>query len=131
LLSQVPVDGKYLPNLLAGMVTMAVGLGLVFVSNATAANAGVPAGQAGLAAALLNASQQIGGALGLAVFTAVATARTNHLLAQHTAPPSALTAGFQRGLFASGVALALAAVIALGTRNVRSDTEDLAAGAAR
>ena len=47
----------------------------------TAANEGVPADQARPAAAVLNASQQVGGALGLAVFSAIATARTGHLLA--------------------------------------------------
>ena len=63
------------------MLVMSLGLGAVFVGVTTAANAGVPADKAGLAAALLNASQQLGGALGLAIFSAVATRRTNHLLA--------------------------------------------------
>jgi hypothetical protein len=61
------------------MIVLALGGGGVFVGVTTAANAGVPADKAGLAAALLNASQQLGGALGLAIFTAVATSRTNHL----------------------------------------------------
>ena len=55
---------------------MSFGLGAVFVAVTSAANAGVPADRAGLAAALLNSAQQVGGALGLAVFSAIATART-------------------------------------------------------
>ena len=80
LLSRVPVGGSYLTDLLPGLMIVSFGLGAVFVAITTAANAGVPADQAGLAAALLNASQQVGGALGLAIFSAVATSRTQHLL---------------------------------------------------
>ena len=79
-LSQVPIHGSYLTDLLPGLVIMSVGLGAEFVAAATAANAGVPPQLAGLAAALFNASQWIGGALGLAIFSAIATARTTHLL---------------------------------------------------
>ena len=55
---------------------------------------GVPQDQAGLAAALITASFQLGSALGLAVFSGTATSRTSHLLAAHTPPPEAPTAGF-------------------------------------
>jgi len=95
-LSRIPVHGTYLSDLLPGMLVLALGFGPVFVGVTTAANAGVPADQSGLAASLLNASQQLGGALGLAVFTALATSRTHHLLATHALPATALTAGFQR-----------------------------------
>ena len=57
---------------------------------------GVPQDQAGLAAALITASFQLGSALGLAVFSGIATSRTSHLLAARTPPPEAPTAGFQR-----------------------------------
>jgi hypothetical protein len=53
----------------------------------TAANAGVPQDQAGLAAALITASFQLGSAFGLAVFSGIATSRTSHLLAVRTPPP--------------------------------------------
>ena len=66
-LSRVPVHGSYLTDVLPGMVVMSVGLGAEFVAATTAANAGVAPDKAGLAAALLNASQQLGGALGLAI----------------------------------------------------------------
>src|SRR5215218_7676953 len=104
-LSRVPVGGSYLTDLLPGLVVMSVGLGAVFVAVTTAANAGVPADRAGLAAALLNASQQLGGALGLAIFSAIATSRTSDLLAAHTPPAEALTGGFHRALVASTVFL--------------------------
>ena len=62
-------------------------IGLLYAGARTAANAGVPADQAGLAAALITASFQLGSALGLAVFSGIATSRTSHLLAAHTPPP--------------------------------------------
>jgi EmrB/QacA subfamily drug resistance transporter len=126
LLSRIPVDGSYLSDLLPGTVIMSLGLGAAFVGVTTAANAGVRAEKAGLAAALLNASQQVGGALGLAIFSALATSRTAHLLADHVARPEALTSGFRRALLASSLFLLAAAVIALRTRNARGDTHEAA-----
>jgi EmrB/QacA subfamily drug resistance transporter len=120
-LSRIPVDGSYLSDLLPGMMIMSFGLGAVFVAVTTAANAGVPADKAGLAASLLNASQQLGGALGLAIFSALATSRTSHLLAGHTPPAEALTSGFQRALLAGSIFLLAAAFIGLRTKNARSD----------
>src|SRR4029079_14709754 len=98
-----------------------LGLGPLSVGNTTAANAGVPADRAGLAAALLNASQQLGGALGLAIFSAIATAHTNHLLAHGEAVPAALTAGFHRALLAGSVFLLAATVVALRSPNTRGE----------
>jgi EmrB/QacA subfamily drug resistance transporter len=121
LLSRVPVGGSYLTDLLPGLVVASFGLGTVFVAVTTAANAGIPADQAGRAAALINASQQLGGALGLAVFTALATARTHGLLAGGHSPAAALTAGFQRALLGAAVALGGAAVVAGRARNTRDD----------
>jgi EmrB/QacA subfamily drug resistance transporter len=126
LLSRIPVDGSYVPDVLPGMLVMSIGLGPAFVAVTTAANAGVAEGEAGLAAALLNASQQLGGALGLAIFSAVATARTNDLLAAHSPLPDALDAGFQRALLASCCFLVAAAVIALRTTNAHSDVPESA-----
>jgi MFS family permease len=63
------------------MLVLSLGFGPVFVGVTTAANAGVPSDKAGLAAALLNASQQLGGALGLAIFAALATSHTLFLVA--------------------------------------------------
>jgi EmrB/QacA subfamily drug resistance transporter len=123
-LSRIPVHGTYLSDLLPGMLVLSLGFGPVFVGVTTAANAGVPADKAGLAAALLNASQQLGGALGLAIFAALATSHTHHLLAAHTPPAQALTAGFQRALLAGAAFILAAAVIALRATNTRGDTPE-------
>jgi EmrB/QacA subfamily drug resistance transporter len=125
-LSRIPVDGSYLTDLFPGMMITSVGLGAMFVAVATAANAGVPADKAGLAAALLNSSQQVGGALGLAIFSAIATARTNHLFAAHASPGHALTAGFHRALLAECLFMVATALIALRTANARGDVAETA-----
>jgi EmrB/QacA subfamily drug resistance transporter len=125
-LSRIPVHGSYLSDLLPGMLVLSLGFGPVFVGVTTAANAGVPADKAGLAAALLNASQQLGGALGLAIFSAIATSRTHHLLATHTPLAHALTSGFQRSLLAGSVFILAAAIIALRATNTRGETPQTA-----
>jgi EmrB/QacA subfamily drug resistance transporter len=119
LFSSISVDGSYVSDLLPGMVIMSVGIGAVFVAVINAANAGVPSDQAGLAAALLNSSQQVGGALGLAVLSAIATSYTNNLLADRTPAPEALVEGFQRGLLVGSIFLLAGAVIGLRTTNTR------------
>ncbi len=113
MLSRIPVNGSYVTDLLPGLMVVSLGLGAVFVAVTTAANAGVAAKDAGLAAALLNASQQVGSALGLAIFSAAATARTTGLLRQHVSPASAATSGFQRALLLGCAFLAAAAVVGL------------------
>jgi EmrB/QacA subfamily drug resistance transporter len=127
LLSRIPLHGTYLPDILPGIVIMGAGIGLVLVGVQNAANGGVPADKAGLAASLITASFQLGGALGLAIFVSLATGRTNHLLATHTKASEALTLGFQRGLLGASIALVIAAVIALRAPNVR--VADMAPGA--
>ena len=122
-LSRIPVDGSYATDLLPGLVVMSIGIGVVFVAVTTAANAGVPSDKAGLAAALLNASQQVGGALGLAIFSAIATSRTTDLLAAHASPADALTSGFHRALLASSLFLAAAAVVATRITNTRGEQD--------
>jgi EmrB/QacA subfamily drug resistance transporter len=122
-LSRIPVHGSYLTDLLPGTLVLSLGIGFMFVAVATAANAGVRPDQAGLAAALLNSAQQVGGALGLAVLSAIATARSNHLLAAHQAVPDALTGGFQRALLAGSIALAASAIIAVWVANTREQAD--------
>jgi EmrB/QacA subfamily drug resistance transporter len=127
-LSRIPVHGSYLTDILPGLLILSIGFGPVFVGVTTAANAGVPADKAGLAASLLNASQQLGAALGLAIFSALATSRTNHLLATHTPLSHALTSGFHRALLAGSIFLAAAAIIALRATNTRGETEPASGG---
>ena len=118
-LSRISAHGGYLVDVLPGLVVMALGLGAVFVGVQNAANAGVPPEQAGLAAALITASSTLGGALGLAIFSAIATGRTYHLLAAHVARPEALTSGFGYALTACSLFLVAAAAIALRTASTR------------
>jgi EmrB/QacA subfamily drug resistance transporter len=128
-LSRVPVGGSYLADILPGLMVMAVGLGAVLVGVTTAANAGVPADRAGLAAGLLSASQQLGMALGLAILSAIATARTNDLTAAHASRPDALTSGYQRALLVCCLFVAAAALIATRTPNTRAAAAPHAAAA--
>jgi MFS family permease len=127
LLSRVPVDGGYAADILPGLLLVALGVGPVFVGVTTAANAGVGPSRAGLAAAILNSSQQIGGALGLAIFSAVAAARIQNLLASGAPVPDATTSGLRHALAAGAAFTAAAAVLALATKNTHEDPANHAA----
>src|SRR5580693_7342300 len=120
-LSQLPVHGSYWTNLFPGLMIMGFGLGGVFVGVQTAANAGVPPSLAGLAGALVTASTQVGAALGLAIFSAVATAHTSSLLAAGASTPVALTGGFHRALLLASIFILCSAVIALRAANTRGE----------
>jgi EmrB/QacA subfamily drug resistance transporter len=119
--SRIPPHGYYWSDIFPAMMVMGIGLGAVFVGVQTAANAGVPAGQAGLAGALINASFQVGGALGLAIFSALATARTHELLAAHAPAPAALAGGYARALLAAAIFVGAAAVIGLRAANTKGE----------
>jgi EmrB/QacA subfamily drug resistance transporter len=101
LFTQVSVDGSYVADLLPGFILIGVGLGFSFVPVSIAALAGVSGREAGLASGLINTSQQIGGALGLAVLTTISTTRTENLLEQGVAQPQALTDGFSLAFWAA------------------------------
>jgi EmrB/QacA subfamily drug resistance transporter len=109
----IPVEGDYWSDLFPRFVLTGLGLGFSFVPVSIAALQGVAPHQAGLASGLLNTSQQIGGALGVAIITAVATAQTDHLLATGDGRPHALTEGFQRGFLVGAVFAAVGVVVAL------------------
>jgi EmrB/QacA subfamily drug resistance transporter len=122
LLGGLPVAASYATNLLPSLVIISVGLGLTFAPITLMATTNVEASDAGLASGLLNTSQQIGGALGLAVLSTLAASHTSSVLAGlgHTPSPgdrtSALVDGFHTafltggGLMAAGVIL-LAAML--------------------
>jgi EmrB/QacA subfamily drug resistance transporter len=109
--TQVSVHGTYLGDLLPGFLLVGVGLGFSFVPISIAALAGVQPAEAGLASGLFNTTQQIGGALGIALLSTIATSRTSHALADGTAPPSALVNGFT-GAFVVGAGIAAVGVVA-------------------
>jgi EmrB/QacA subfamily drug resistance transporter len=108
--TQVSVGGSYAADLLPGFLLIAVGLGFSFVPISIAALAGVQPSEAGLASGLINTSQQIGGALGIAALSAIATSTTSDEIASGTAVPVALTDGFQAA-FVVGAAVALVGVL--------------------
>jgi EmrB/QacA subfamily drug resistance transporter len=108
--TQVSVGGSYLGDLLPGFLLIAIGLGFSFVPISIAALAGVQPSEAGLASGLINTSQQIGGALGIAALSAIATSTTSEEVASGTALNLALTDGFQ-GAFVAGAAVALVGVL--------------------
>jgi EmrB/QacA subfamily drug resistance transporter len=119
-LSRIPVDGSYVSDILPGLVVASIGLGGVFTGVTTAANAGVGEERAGLAAGLLNTAQQLGGALGLAILSALATARTSSLLhAGRETVAQAATQGYQRALLVGAVFVLAAAVVAMLAPNSR------------
>ena len=101
--TQVSVGGSYWVDLLPGFLMVAVGLGFSFVPISIAALAGVQSSEAGLASGLLNTSQQIGGALGIAALSAIATSTTTSDLSTGSAPAVALTNGFQDAFIAGAI----------------------------
>jgi MFS family permease len=120
--TQLSPDGSYVGDLLPGLLLVGIGMPFAFVAISIGALAGVRDQDAGLASGINNTAFQVGGALGIAVLSAVATSHTKDLLAGGTALPRALTEGFQTGLWvAVGVAVAgLIASLALVKRDGES-----------
>jgi EmrB/QacA subfamily drug resistance transporter len=111
LFSQVSVGGSYAANLLPGFLIIALGMALCFVPISIAALAGVSQAEAGIASGLINTSQQIGGAVGIALLSTIAISRTEDEVASGAAVPEALTSGFQLAFWV-GAGIALAGVLA-------------------
>ncbi|HZB86260.1 MAG TPA: MFS transporter [Gaiellaceae bacterium] len=109
--TQVSPQGSYVGDLLPGFLLVGVGLGFSFVPVSIAALAGIGDREAGLASGLINTTQQVGGALGLAVLATISTTRTENLLASGTEPASALTTGFAAAFWV-GVGFALISLVA-------------------
>ena len=103
--SQISVGGSYTNDLLPGFFGIGVGMGFSFVPISIAALAGVQGPEAGLASGLINTSQQIGGALGVAILTTVATSHATSLLESGEPQVVANTAGYAAAFWvASGFA---------------------------
>ena len=120
--TQVPVHGHFLPNLAGPMVVSGAGTAFAFIPISIAALAGVKEQQAGLASGLLNTSQQLGGAIGIAIASSVAASHTQTLLHAGHAAPAALTGGFQQALWVLGGIglLAIPAIFAIVRREALS-----------
>jgi EmrB/QacA subfamily drug resistance transporter len=112
--AQVDADGTYLSDILFPSLVVAAGLGFAFVPMMIAAVAGVEPSRAGLASGLINTSQQVGGALGLAILASVANSRTDSAMeaagGAQSALPTALTEGFQAA-FLVGAGFAIVGAI--------------------
>jgi EmrB/QacA subfamily drug resistance transporter len=110
------VDGTYL-GVFAGLLPMSIGMGATFVSLTLVATTGVETDDAGLASGIFNTSQQVGGALGLAVLSTLANDRTASLLGDLTGAPtlaqeqSAVVEGFQLAFIAAAALMAVGAVL--------------------
>jgi MFS family permease len=121
--TQVPVDGQFVGNLLGPFMVAGAGTAFAFIPISIAALAGVEEHQAGLASGLLNTSQQLGGAIGIAIASSVAASHTQAMLQTGHATPAALTGGFQSAFWVLGAIalLALPAIFALVGRNELKD----------
>jgi EmrB/QacA subfamily drug resistance transporter len=111
-LTQLPVDGKYVSDLLVGLMPMSIGMGLVFVPITLLATSGVTADDSGLASGLFNTSQQVGGSLGLAILASLAASQTTRVLTAHdTTVLAARLSGYHVAFLAAAIMLAGGAAI--------------------
>ena len=128
--AQVEVGGSYVGDILFPSLIAAVGLGFAFVPMTIAAVSGVEPREAGLASGLINTSQQVGGALGLAILASIANSRTDALMTDAggaaAALPNALTEGFQIAFLVGAGFAVLGAVLAatlISSRDSRAHAE--------
>ncbi|MEO5634750.1 DHA2 family efflux MFS transporter permease subunit [Gaiella sp.] len=99
LFTQISADGSYWKNLFPGFLVIGFGMPFAFVSLTIAALAGTKPDEAGLASGLINTTQQIGGAVGIAILSTVATSTTSSAVEAGTAVSTALTEGFQNAFW--------------------------------
>jgi predicted MFS family arabinose efflux permease len=118
--AHVPVDGHYVADILPGLIVLGLGMGMSFVAGTIAATSGVPGHESGLASGILNTSQQIGGALGLAVLTGVAASATKdafqnlptNITSQDAATAYASVQGFHAAFYVGVVFTIIASLVA-------------------
>ncbi len=121
----VKVGGTYWTSVFPGLSTCAAGMGLTFVSGTLAATSGIPKHFAGLASGILNTSQQVGGAIGLAILSAVAYSTIKSDMVTGSMPAAAQVHGYRSALQVGfGLALAAVVVVAVIVRNQKIDTKD-------
>ncbi len=111
--SRVSVGGGFTTDILGPSLLAAIGLGFSFVTTTIAAVSGVEEAESGLASGLINTSQQVGGALGLAVLSSLATTHTEDLLGSGSGLKHALTEGFQAAFLGGAAIAALGFILTL------------------
>jgi EmrB/QacA subfamily drug resistance transporter len=141
LYARLPVDGNYFWDLFPAFILSGIGLALAFVPMTIGALTGVPEADAGIASGLINTTQQVGGAIGVAAATTIATTYTSHYVDGHAGATAlggaALTHGFGIAFYAlAGIAAAAAVLSAIlvesppATETARVRGDELASEAA-
>jgi EmrB/QacA subfamily drug resistance transporter len=132
LFTRITGDGTYLGQLFPAVIVTSIGMGLTFVPVTLLATTNVPAGDAGLASGLFNTSQQIGGALGLAILSTLAATRTSNKLdalghkASFSERATAVISGYHLAFFVGGGLMAIA-ILLLATVIRKRDVEQIQA----
>ena len=117
--AQIPVDGTYFRDLFGPLVLIGLGTGFSFVPISIVALAGVPERETGLASGLMNTTQQVGGAVGVAVVSTIFATHLAHAVADGTSPAQAMVDGFRLGYWLlAALALAGCAAVVLLLRGV-------------
>jgi EmrB/QacA subfamily drug resistance transporter len=130
LFSRTPVDGNYLIDVVPPTVLIGLGAGLGFPSLMTLAMSGATPSDAGLSSGLINATVQVGGAIGLAVLATLATERTDGQLADGEAVAAALNSGYHLAFLIGAVLVGVAFILGLTVLRADSPQEAGDAGAA-
>ncbi len=122
LFARTPVDGSFVTDVMPAVVFMGLGAGLSFPSLMTLAMSGATRSDSGLASGLVNATVQVGGAIGLAVLATLASERTDGLRADGESVANALNSGYHLAYVVGAVLVAAAFVAALTV--LRSDSTE-------
>ncbi len=120
LFARTPVDGNYWVDVFPPLLLLGIGAGMGFPALMTMAMSGATPEDSGLASGLVNTSQQVGGAIGLALLATLSTTRTDHLLSSGESNAAALTSGYHLA-FAIGAGLVVVA-LSLAVSALRSPT---------
>ena len=127
--AQAPPNGSFWPDLAGPFLIAGVGTASAFIPISIGALAGVTERDAGVASGLLSTSQNLGGAIGVAVASSIAASRSDTLIHQGYAMAAALTGGFQRALWVCGLtglaAIPVALTIIRRATNTRRGNGDL------
>jgi MFS family permease len=128
-LAQLTVTSSYLGVVLPALIIMGLGFGLIFASGVNSATAGVPREDSGVASALVNTMQQVGGSIGISVLSTIAaSATTSYLIGHHAgpqAPAAAATHGYTLAFAISAALLGLGAILAILMLPSRKRLEEL------